>query len=174
MPYCPNCGDAVKDTYRYCGQCGQPLEDDIEHDNDGMPPSGRPPDRPGFLSDRSIEYINQLHKGEKEWDSELSGYAHLQRDVGGAFADLNLLTTVDELNVLLLVADFTGDDDVLEKGWDQLNTYQRRQRSAWHGVFNAPQLYDDALGMEWKDELMDRVTEFVDAVNAESSDTQES
>lgn len=68
----------VKDTYRYCGQCGQPLEDDIVDDHDGVPPSSRPPARPGFLSNRSIEYMNQLHKGEKEWDPELSGYAHLK------------------------------------------------------------------------------------------------
>lgn len=162
MPYCPNCGQAVKDTYRYCGQCGQPLEDEIDDGNDGIPPSGRPPDRPGFLSDRSIEYINQLHNGEKEWDPELSGYAHLKRDVGGAFADLNLLTTVDELNILLLVADFSGDDDIINKDWEQLNTYQIRRRSAWFGLFNTPKLYDDAFDMEWRDELTTQLTDVVE------------
>ncbi|WP_152423907.1 zinc-ribbon domain-containing protein [Natronobacterium lacisalsi] len=27
MPYCPNCGDQVKDIHHYCGSCGQALSD---------------------------------------------------------------------------------------------------------------------------------------------------
>lgn len=46
MPYCPNCGDQVKDIHYYCGLCGQALSDIAESEND--PPMTV--DREGFLS----------------------------------------------------------------------------------------------------------------------------
>jgi len=62
MPHCPNCGDRVKDVHYYCGSCGQALSDIAESEND--PPMAA--DREGFLSLRSLSYVNDLLNGEQE------------------------------------------------------------------------------------------------------------
>jgi len=64
MPHCPNCGDRVKDVHYYCGSCGQALSDIAESEND--PPMAA--DREGFLSLRSLSYVNDLLNGaSKSW-----------------------------------------------------------------------------------------------------------
>lgn len=44
-------------------------------------------DREGFLSMRSLSYVNDLLKGEQELDHNSVSYTQLSRDVSAAFAD---------------------------------------------------------------------------------------
>lgn len=83
MPYCPNCGSQVKVVHHYCGSCGQALSDIAESKAD--PPMAI--DREGFLSMRSLSYVNDLLKGEQELDHNSVSYTQLSRDVSAAFAD---------------------------------------------------------------------------------------
>ncbi|WP_432277293.1 zinc-ribbon domain-containing protein [Halobacterium salinarum] len=66
MPYCPNCGSQVKAVHHYCGSCGQALSEIAASESD--PPMAV--DRDGFLSLRSLSYVNELLEGEQELDRD--------------------------------------------------------------------------------------------------------
>ncbi len=70
MPYCPNCGNRVKAVHHYCGSCGQALSEIAESESD--PPMAV--DRDGFLSLRSLSYVNELLNGERELDRDSVSY----------------------------------------------------------------------------------------------------
>ncbi|MDL0128993.1 zinc ribbon domain-containing protein, partial [Halobacterium salinarum] len=95
MPYCPNCGSQVKAVHHYCGSCGRALSDIAESELD--PPMAM--DREGFLSMRSLSYVNELLEGERELDHNSVSYTQLCRDVSAAFADFARLAMVKDLDL---------------------------------------------------------------------------
>ena len=163
MPYCPNCGEEVGETHRYCTSCGQPVADELTEDDD-ITPSGMATGREGFLSGRSLEYLGELMDGEVELDRESVQYRHLARDVGNELADFLQLSVVNDLNLLVLVLTSVRDQEVLTKEPDSLNRQQWRQRAAFEGFFKVPEIYDGSLGTEWKDELGDKIAELAEEI----------
>jgi len=73
MPYCPNCGKQVGAEHHYCGECGYPLAEITDEENEMVPP-GTAAARLGFLSGRSIEYIHRVTVEGEEIDPETVGY----------------------------------------------------------------------------------------------------
>lgn len=163
MPYCPNCGEGVGETHRYCTSCGQPVADELTEDDD-ITPSGIATGREGFLSGRSIEYLSELMDDEAELDRESVQYRHLAQDVGNGLADFLQLGAVDDLNLLVLVLTSVQDQEVLTKEPDSLNRQQWRQRAAFEGFFTLPEIYDRSLGTEWRDEMSDKIAELTDEI----------
>lgn len=161
MPYCPNCGEGVGETHRYCTSCGQPVADELTEDDD-ITPSGIATGREGFLSGRSMEYLGELMNGEAELDRESVQYRHLARDVGNGLADFLQLSAVDDLNLLVLVLTSVRDQEVLTKEPDSLNRRQWKQRAAFEGFFKLPEIYDGSLGTEWKGEMDDKIAEIAE------------
>lgn len=158
MPYCPNCGDQVKDEHHYCGQCGYPLAE-VDDDADEIPPAGTAASRQGFLSGRSLQYLVDVRKGEQELDPETVGYSNLSRDVGAGLADFAKVSLVADINLLALVLDNSSDADVLREDVEQLNRWQIQERMMWMGLLRVPKLYDRAFGTEWDDEFSKRLEE---------------
>jgi hypothetical protein len=157
MPYCPNCGDQVKEEHHYCGQCGYPLAD--VDDADGIPPAGTAASRRGFLSGRSLQYLVDVRKGEQELDPETVGYSNLSRDVGAGLADFAKVALVADVNLLALVLDNSSDAAVLGEDVERLNQRQVQERMMWMGLLRVPKLYDRAFGTEWDDEFSVRLEE---------------
>jgi len=158
MPYCPNCGDQVKQEHHYCGQCGYPLAE-VGDETDQIPPSGTATSRQGFLSGRSIQYLTDVLNGEQELDSESVGYSNLSRDVGAGLADFAKIALVADINLLALVLDNSSDSNVLGEDIQQLNRQQMRERMMWMGLLRVPRLYDRAFGTDWDEEFSNRLEE---------------
>ena len=164
MPYCPNCGDQMKDEHFYCGSCGYPLSDEVEDDDDQRPPSGTAASRQGFLSGRSEQYLIDVLDGDEELDSDKHGYSNLSRDVGAALADFAVLAAVEDINLLALVADNSTSTDLVDKDPVNLTRSERRDRLMWTGLFRVPELYDQSFGTEWRDDLSEQMTDLVEHV----------
>ena len=159
MSYCPNCGQQVKDEHYYCGQCGHPLAE-IGGETDQIPPTGAAESRRGFLSGRSMEYLTEILSEDRELNSETASYSNLSRDVGAGLADLATVALVEDINLLALVLDNTGDADVLSQDVQQLTRSQMEERMMWMGLLLVPRLYDRAFGTEWDNEFSERLEEF--------------
>ena len=93
MPYCTYCGETVKETHYYCGQCGESLTDQAESNN-GPPPIRTPS---GFLSWRSIEYINTAYS--EGVDEDHLGYARLEQELVSGIIDLSIVGALDDVNI---------------------------------------------------------------------------
>ncbi|MCU4927106.1 zinc ribbon domain-containing protein [Halobacteria archaeon AArc-dxtr1] len=162
MPYCPNCGSQVKAVHHYCGSCGQVLSEIAESESD--PPMAV--DREGFLSLRSLSYVNELLKGERELDHDSVSYTQLSREVSAAFADFARLAMVNDLDLLHLWA-ARSNTDSLSMSVDNMNSNQFRDWLAAIGLGRTLQMYDDALHTEFEDEFNDRLQKLIDFVNEE-------
>ena len=76
-------------------------------------------DRDGFLSLRSLSYVNELLGGEQELDRDSVSYTQLSREVSAAFADFARLAMVNDLDLLQLWA--TGSNtNALSKSVDDM------------------------------------------------------
>ena len=129
MPYCPNCGSRVKAVHHYCGSCGQALSEIAESESD--PPMAV--DRDGFLSLRSLSYVNELLNGERELDRDSVSYTQLSREVSAAFADFARLAMVNDLDLLLLWA-AGSNTNALSMSVDDMNSNQFRDWLAAIGL----------------------------------------
>ena len=165
MSYCPNCGSRVKAVHHYCGSCGQALSEIAESESD--PPMAV--DRDGFLSLRSLSYINELLSGEQELDRDSVSYTQLSQDVNAALADFARLAVVEDLDLLLLWA-AGSNTDVLNKSIDDLNNNQFQEWLAAIGLGRVLQMYDDALHTEFKDEFDNRIHKLIEVANEEGGD----
>lgn len=165
MPYCPNCGSQVKAVHHYCGSCGQALSEIAESESD--PPMAV--DRDGFLSLRSLSYVNELLGGEQELDRDSVSYTQLSREVSAAFADFARLAMVNDLNLLQLWA--TGSNtNSLSKSVDDMNNNQFEEWLAAIGLGRTLRMYDDALHTEFEDEFDDRLQKLIEVANEELDD----
>lgn len=165
MPYCPNCGSRVKEVHHYCGSCGQALSDIAESESD--PPMAV--DIDGFLSLRSLTYINELLRGERELDRDSVAYTQLSREVAAAFADFARLAMVQELD-LLQVWSSGWNKQALKISVDDMNTNQFRDNLAAIGLGRTLRLYDDALHTEFEDEFNNRLRKLIEFGNEEFDD----
>ena len=165
MPYCPNCGSQVKAVHHYCGSCGQALSEIAESESD--PPMAV--DRDGFLSLRSLSYVNELLGGEQELDRDSVSYTQLSREVSAAFADFARLAMVNDLDLLQLWA--TGSNtNALSKSVDDMNNNQFQEWLAAIGLGRTLRMYDDALHTEFEDEFDDRLQKLIEVANEELDD----
>lgn len=167
MPYCPNCGSQVKAVHHYCGSCGQALSEIAESESD--PPMAV--DRDGFLSLRSLSYVNELLGGEQELDRDSVSYTQLSREVSAAFADFARLAMVNDLDLLQLWA--TGSNtNALSKSVDDMNNNQFQEWLAAIGLGRTLRMYDDALHTEFEDEFDDRLQKLIEVANEELDDRE--
>jgi len=165
MPFCPNCGSQVKAVHHYCGSCGQALSEIAESESD--PPMAV--DRDGFLSPRSLSYVNELLSGEQELDRDSVSYTQLSREVSAAFADFARLAMVNNLDLLQLWA--TGSNtNALSKSVDDMNNNQFQEWLAAIGLGRTLRMYDDALHTEFEDEFDDRLQKLIEVANEELDD----
>ncbi len=165
MAYCPNCGSQVKAVHHYCGSCGQALSEIAESESD--PPMAV--DRDGFLSLRSLSYVNELLGGEQELDRDSVSYTQLSREVSAAFADFARLAMVNDLDLLQLWA--TGSNtNALSKSVDDMNNNQFQEWLAAIGLGRTLRMYDDALHTEFEDEFDDRLQKLIEVANEELDD----
>jgi len=165
MPYCPNCGSQVKAVHHYCGSCGQALSEIAE-------PESAPPmavDRDGFLSLRSLSYVNELLGGEQELDRDSVSYTQLSREVSAAFADFARLAMVNDLDLLQLWAT-ESNTNALSKSVDDMNNNQFQEWLAAIGLGRTLRMYDDALHTEFEDEFNDRLQKLIEVANEELDD----
>ena len=167
MPYCPNCGGRVKAVHHYCGSCGQALSEIAESESD--PPMAV--DRDGFLSVRSLSYVNELLNGERELDRDSVSYTQLSREVSAAFADFARLAMVNDLDLLLLWA-AGSNTDALSMSVDDMNSNQFRDWLAAIGLGRTLRMYDDALHTEFEDEFNDRLQKLIEFANEELDDEE--
>jgi len=167
MPYCPNCGSRVKAVHHYCGSCGQALSEIAESESD--PPMAV--DRDGFLSVRSLSYVNELLNGERELDRDSVSYTQLSREVSAAFADFARLAMVNDLDLLLLWA-AGSNTDALSMSVDDMNSNQFRDWLAAIGLGRTLRMYDDALHTEFEDEFNDRLQKLIEFANEELDDEE--
>ena len=165
MPYCPNCGSQIKAVHHYCGSCGQALSEIA--DSESSPPMAV--DRDGFLSLRSLSYVNELLGGEQELDRNSVSYTQLSREVSAAFADFARLAMVNDLDLLQLWA--TGSNtNALSKSVDKMNNNQFQEWLAAIGLGRTLRMYDDALHTEFEDEFDDRLQKLIEVANEELDD----
>ncbi|WP_231554273.1 zinc ribbon domain-containing protein [Halobellus rufus] len=167
MPYCPNCGSRVKAVHHYCGSCGQALSEIAESESD--PPMAV--DRDGFLSVRSLSYVNELLNGERELDRDSVSYTQLSREVSAAFADFARLAMVNDLDLLLLWA-AGSNTNALSMSVDDMNSNQFRDWLAAIGLGRTLRMYDDALHTEFEDEFNDRLQKLIEFANEELDDEE--
>ena len=167
MPYCPNCGSQVKAVHHYCGSCGQALSEIAESESD--PPMAV--DRDGFLSLRSLSYVNELLGGEQELDRDSVSYTQLSREVSAAFADFARLAMVNDLDLLQLWA--TGSNtNALSKSVGDMNNNQFQEWLAAIGLGRTLRMYDDGLHTEFEDEFDDRLQKLIEVANEELDDRE--
>ena len=167
MPYCPNCGDRVKSIHHYCGSCGQALSEIAESESD--PPMAM--DRDGFLSLRSLTYVNELLGEERELDRDSVSYTQLSREVSAAFADFARLAMVKDLDLLHLWA-AGSNKDALSMSVDEMNSNQFRDWLAAIGLGRTLRMYDDALHTEFEDEFNDRLQKLMEFAKEELDDEE--
>jgi len=162
MPYCPNCGDRVKEIHHYCGSCGQALSKTAESEKD--PPMAV--DREGFLSLRSLSYVNNLLNGEEELDRDSVSYTQLSREVSAAFADFARLAMVKELDLLQLWA-AGSSSAALDMPVEDMNSNQFRDWLAAIGLSRTLRMYDESLHTEFEDDFNERLQKLLEIAEEE-------
>jgi len=167
MPYCSNCGNQVKEIHHYCGSCGQALSDIAGSETD--PPMAI--ERKGFLSMRSLSYVNELLAGEQELNHDSVSYKQLSRDLSAAFADFARLAMVNDLDLLHLWA-AGSDTNALSMSVDDMNSNQFRDWLAAIGLGRTLRMYDDALHTEFEDQFNDRLQKLIEFANEELNDEE--
>lgn len=128
-------------------------------------------DREGFLSMRSLSYVNELLEGERKFDHDSVSYTQLSRDVSAAFADFARLAMVNDLDLLHLWA-AGSNTNALSMSVDEMNSNQFRDWLAAIGLGRTLRMYDDALHTEFEDQFNDRLQKLIEFVNEELYDEE--
>ncbi len=162
MPYCPNCGDQVKDIHHYCGSCGQALSDIAESENE--PPMAV--DRKGFLSLRSLSYVNNLLNGEQDLDRDSVSYTQLSREVSAAFADFARLAMIKDLDLLQLWAAGSSSEG-LNTPVEDMSSNQFRDWLAAIGLSRTLRMYDESLHTGFEDDFNERLQKLLEIAGEE-------
>ncbi|WP_424016284.1 zinc ribbon domain-containing protein (plasmid) [Halorientalis pallida] len=167
MPYCPNCGGQVNAVHHYCGSCGKALSDIAESESE----SPIAVERDGFLSLRSLSYVNDLWTGEQEFDRDSVSYKQLSREVSGALGDFARLAMVEDLDLLQLWA-AGSKTDLLNTPKEDMNREQIQDWVAALGLGRTLRMYDDSLHTEFEDEFDARLQKLIEVANEELDDDQ--
>jgi hypothetical protein len=133
------------------------------------PPMAR--ERKGFLSMRSLSYVNELLEGEQELNHDSVSYKQLSRDLSAAFADFARLAMVNDLDLLHLWA-AGSDTNTLSMSVDDMNSNQFRDWLAAIGLGRTLRMYDDALHTEFEDQFNDRLQKLIEFTNEEINDEE--
>ncbi|AJF27849.1 hypothetical protein SG26_18925 (plasmid) [Haloarcula sp. CBA1115] len=128
-------------------------------------------DRDGFLSLRSLSYVNELLNGERELDRDSVSYTQLSREVSAAFADFARLAMVNDLDLLQLWA-AGSNTDALSISVEEMNSNQFRDWLAAIGLGRTLRMYDDSLHTEFEDEFNDRLQKLIEFANEELDDEE--
>jgi hypothetical protein len=132
MQYCTECGAEIDETHYYCGQCGTQLaEENYKSTNNN---SGSPGD--GFLSEKSIEYLSEA--AETGFDEDRPGHTALYRDMAAALQDFAVIGTIEEFNLLGVLASGVEDEHFNEK----------ETRLMLLGLFRLVRIYDQSFSTE--------------------------
>ena len=126
-------------------------------------------DTEGFLSMRSLSYVNELVTGERELDRDSVSYTKLSREVSAAFADFARLAMVDDLDLLQLWA-AGSNTDALSTSIDDMNSSQFQDWLSANGLGRTLRMYDDALHTEFEDQFSDRLQKLIEVANEELGD----
>ncbi|WP_241434427.1 LITAF-like zinc ribbon domain-containing protein [Natronorubrum tibetense] len=162
MPYCTNCGGQVKDIHHYCGACGQTLSDIAESETD--PPMAV--DREGFLSLRSLSYVNNLLNGEQDLDRDSVSYTQLSREVSAAFADFARLAMIKDLDLLQLWAAGSSSEG-LNTPVEDMSSNQFRDWLAAIGLSRTLRMYDESLHTGFEDDFNERLQKLLEIAGEE-------
>ncbi|WP_089699207.1 hypothetical protein [Halogranum gelatinilyticum] len=128
-------------------------------------------DRAGFLSMRSLSYVNELVGGERELDHDSVSYTQLSRDIRAAFADFARLAMVTDLDLLHLWA-AGSNTDALSMSVEDMNSNQFRDWLAAIGLGRTLRMYDDALHTEFEDQFNNRLQKLIEVANEELDDDE--
>jgi hypothetical protein len=122
--------------------------------------------REGFLSSRSLSYLNDLLNGEIELDRTSVSHTQLSRDVSAAFADFARLAMVEQLDLLQLWA-AGSSGEALNMPVEEMNSDQFRDWLAMLGPSRTLRLYDGSLYTEFEDEFNNQVQKMLEYAEEE-------
>ncbi|GGJ14293.1 hypothetical protein GCM10008995_25270 [Halobellus salinus] len=128
-------------------------------------------EREGFLSMRSLSYVNELLEGEQDLNHDSVSYKQLSRELSAAFADFARLAMVDDLDLLHLWA-AGSNTNALSMSVDDMNSNQFREWLAAIGLGRTLRMYDDALHTEFEEEFNDRLQKLIEFANEELNDEE--
>ncbi|APX00312.1 MULTISPECIES: hypothetical protein [Natrialbaceae] len=123
-------------------------------------------DREGFLSLRSLSYVNNLLNGEQELDRDSVSYTQLSREVSAAFADLARLAMVKELDLLQLWA-AGSSSTALDTPVEDMSSNQFRDWLAAIGLSRTLRMYDESLHTEFEDDFNERLQKLLEIAGEE-------
>ncbi|MDG5775146.1 hypothetical protein QA599_01710 [Haloarculaceae archaeon H-GB1-1] len=123
-------------------------------------------DREGFLSLRSLSYVNDLLNGEQELDRDSVSYTQLSREVSAAFADFARLAMVKELDLLRLWA-AGSSSAALDMPVEDMNSNQFRDWLAAIGLSRTLRMYDESLHTEFEDDFNERLQKLLEIAREE-------
>ncbi|MBZ6497094.1 hypothetical protein KWG76_19630 [Haloterrigena longa] len=123
-------------------------------------------DREGFLSLRSLSYVNNLLNGEEELDRDSVSYTQLSREVSAAFADFARLAMVKELDLLQLWA-AGSSSAALDTPVEDMNSNQFRDWLAAIGLSRTLRMYDESLHTEFEDDFNERLQKLLEIAEEE-------
>lgn len=123
-------------------------------------------DREGFLSLRSLSYVNNLLNGEEELDRDSVSYTQLSREVSAAFADFARLAMVKELDLLQLWA-AGSSSAALDMPVEDMNSNQFRDWLAAIGLSRTLRMYDESLHTEFEDDFNERLQKLLEIAEEE-------
>ncbi|WP_408960733.1 hypothetical protein [Natrinema sp. 74] len=123
-------------------------------------------DREGFLSLRSLSYVNNLLNGEEELVRDSVSYTQLSREVSAAFADFARLAMVKELDLLQLWA-AGSSSSALDTPVEDMNSNQFRDWLAAIGLSRTLRMYDESLHTEFEDDFNERLQKLLEIAEEE-------
>ncbi|AXR76119.1 hypothetical protein [Natrarchaeobaculum sulfurireducens] len=129
-------------------------------------------DREGFLSLRSLSYVNNLLNGEQDLDRDSVSYTQLSREVSAAFADFARLAMVKDLDLLQLWAAGSSSEG-LNTPVEDMSSEQFRDWLAAMGLSRTLQMYDESLHTEFEDEFNDRLQKLLEFAEKELDENNE-
>jgi hypothetical protein len=123
-------------------------------------------DREGFLSLRSLSYVNSLLNGEQEGDRNSVSYTQISREVSAAFADFAGVAMLKKLDLLQLwSAGFSSA--ALDTPVEDMNSNQFRDWLAVIGPSRTLRMYDESLHTEFEADFNERLQKVLEIAEEE-------
>ncbi|ELY35547.1 hypothetical protein C496_23261 [Natronorubrum tibetense GA33] len=123
-------------------------------------------DREGFLSLRSLSYVNNLLNGEQDLDRDSVSYTQLSREVSAAFADFARLAMIKDLDLLQLWAAGSSSEG-LNTPVEDMSSNQFRDWLAAIGLSRTLRMYDESLHTGFEDDFNERLQKLLEIAGEE-------
>ncbi|WP_323174696.1 hypothetical protein [Natrialba sp. PRR66] len=123
-------------------------------------------DRKGFLSLRSLSYVNNLLNGEQDLDRDSVSYTQLSREVSAAFADFARLAMIKDLDLLQLWAAGSSSEG-LNTPVEDMSSNQFRDWLAAIGLSRTLRMYDESLHTGFEDDFNERLQKLLEIAGEE-------